>query len=157
MSLSARGNYCRPSSWGQCDETWNMNIFILRVFHRSRGDSKLPTTWENKRKLKGKGQQERPVGQEKGGRLVRGKGQAEKFGPRKKPQEVAPRRLEWQSETEGKLKKLRPGYLHYRKNNQTRRQENLGASQDKSKLSHSMTGAPKQDPTQLLLTKMAPL
>jgi hypothetical protein len=36
-----------------------------------------------------------------------------------------------------KLKLLRPGYLHYQKSNQTRRQEKLGASQDKSKLSHS--------------------
>jgi hypothetical protein len=36
-----------------------------------------------------------------------------------------------------KGKELRPGYLHYQKSKQTRRQEKLGASQDKSKLSHS--------------------
>jgi hypothetical protein len=46
-------------------------------------------------------------------------------------------RLDWQSKTEGQLKKPRPGYLHYQKTNQTQRQEKLGASQDKSKLSHS--------------------
>ena len=40
----------------------------------------------------------------------------------KKPKEV-------ESITEGV--NLRPGYLHYQKSNQTRRQEKLGASQDK--------------------------
>ena len=43
----------------------------------------------------------------------------------------------WQSETESRLKKLRPGYSHYQMSSQTQRQEKLGASQDKSKLSHS--------------------
>ena len=53
----------------------------------------------------------------------------------KKLYKVARGRLEWQSKTEGQLKKPRPGY--YQKSNQTRRQERLGASQDKSKLRHS--------------------
>ena len=57
-----------------------------------------------------------------------------------------------------KLKLLRPGYLHYQKSNQTRRQEKLGASQDKSKLSHgndwcaklgSNTSPPKETDTPL--------
>jgi hypothetical protein len=40
-------------------------ILILRV---SKGDRQFPTTWENKGKLKEKGQQERQVGREKGGK-----------------------------------------------------------------------------------------
>jgi hypothetical protein len=35
---------------------------VLRVFHRSRGDSKLPTTLEKEGKLEEKGQQEGLVG-----------------------------------------------------------------------------------------------
>jgi hypothetical protein len=34
---------------------------LLLLLHRSRGDSKLPTTWANKGKLKKEGQQERLV------------------------------------------------------------------------------------------------
>ena len=43
---------------------------------------------------------------------ARGEAFKGKRSRRKKPEEVARGRLEWQSKTEGELKKLRPRYLH---------------------------------------------
>ena len=60
------------------------------------------------------------------GRLLRGKGSGGKSWIQRNQRKLA------------EQNKLRPGYLHYQKSNQTqRRQEKLEANQDKIKLSHS--------------------
>ena len=82
-------------------------LLILRVLHRSWGDGKIPTMLEKRRK---------------------------KLDPRKSSS--CARKTRVQSKTEGRPKKLRPGNPLYQQSKQKRRQEKLGASQDKSKLSH---------------------
>ena len=61
------------------------------------------------------------------------------------------------AEQNSQLRKLRPGYPHYQNSTQTRRQEKLGASQDKSKVSHCNDWCAKTGPAQLPLKKLIPL